>query len=351
MRTNSVLAIVAGALLALSAWSYVDSTSRAERFARGQRFLPNLNPDEVAGIFLEEGESSTRLVRQEDRFVLPGEHGYPARNEAVNRFLRDLLQIELEQEVGVGDELTGELGLGAEAEQATTVTLLDGSEREMVAFRFAAAPGDVGGTYLVRTDGEEEPIYRTSNRVHLQTDADSFLDQQILDVETDEILAIRGPDFAFERAVDEETGEATGDLELVGLESGQSTTSRANQVKSILRGLRFQEHHLADAEEVRELEFDRGLDVLLKDGSGYRLEVARKGEDEDFLRVRGTFDQAPKSIAIDADEEEVRETSEKLTRQDEIRDFNAFHGSWIYEITEITAEKIRASRDELVEDE
>ena len=35
-------------LFLLSVWAYRSSTVRADRFESGQRFLPNLNPDEVA---------------------------------------------------------------------------------------------------------------------------------------------------------------------------------------------------------------------------------------------------------------------------------------------------------------
>ena len=51
---------------------------------------------------------------------------------------------------------------------------------------------------------------------------------------------------------------------------------------------------------------------------------------------------------------QVAEATFSTTRrgydQDEVRDFNAFHGSWIYEVTEITAEKIRYGMGDLVED-
>lgn len=352
MRTNAILAAVAGALVALSAWSYVSSTTRAERFARGQRFLPNLDPDTVAGIVLEKGEGATRLERDGDRFVLPDEGGYPAKNEAVNRFLRDLLQIELDQDVGSGDDLAADVGLIGEenADARTTIALLDERDADMVRFVAVDAAGDVGGSYVRRLDETGGGrIYRTSKRIYLQTGADAYLDQEILNVERDSIASIRGGDFDFARAVDEETGEATGDLVLADLGDDEKETARANQLKTLLQGLRFQKHHLADSEEVADLRFDAGLTYALTDGSGYELQVATEGE-KHYLRIRGTYDAAPTTIALDADEDEVRETSERLSRADEIRDFNAFHGSWIYEVTEVTAEKLRRTRDELVED-
>ena len=49
------------------------------------------------------------------------------------------------------------------------------------------------------------------------------------------------------------------------------------------------------------------------------------------------------------DEEEVKEKSEILARGDEIQKFNEFHGSWIYEVSESTADKFRVKARDLVE--
>ena len=60
---------------------------------------------------------------------------YPARNESVNRVLRDLLQIELEKEVGRGAGLAAELEIDPPTDETVDVTLMNSTEQEMVHLR------------------------------------------------------------------------------------------------------------------------------------------------------------------------------------------------------------------------
>ena len=55
-KQHYILDVVAGILLALSVFMYWSGEARAERFERGQRFLPNLNPDEIGDIAIRKGE-------------------------------------------------------------------------------------------------------------------------------------------------------------------------------------------------------------------------------------------------------------------------------------------------------
>ncbi|MCH9649577.1 MAG: hypothetical protein K0U98_15160 [Deltaproteobacteria bacterium] len=54
-------------------------------------------------------------------------------------------------------------------------------------------------------------------------------------------------------------------------------------------------------------------------------------------------------IAPDESEEELKEKADTLSRADEIRNFNAFHGSWVYEIEERFVEKLELRKADLVE--
>ena len=47
MSTNAKLAVLAVLLFVFSVFSYRQSVTRAERFERGQKFLAQLNPDEI----------------------------------------------------------------------------------------------------------------------------------------------------------------------------------------------------------------------------------------------------------------------------------------------------------------
>lgn len=341
MKSNRLLMVVAAAVFLLSFLSYRESVTRAERFERGQKFLSNLNPDEIANVLLSKDGTTTELRRQEDTFVVTSAYGYPASNDSVNRLLKDVLGLSLEKEVGSGESLEEELGLRADAEGAMEVTLKDAAGKDMVHFLVGNAFEGGSGNYVQRLDGEKSPVYLTAARVSLQTEGSNFLKKELLDVEEAEVVGISGQGFAFE--------DVDGSLTLSGLASGKKESPKASQLKSLLSGLRFEEHFLANDPNLQPMIFDHELQVDLKDQSGYLLSVAEKGEDH-YMRIMGVHDVGQVSVALDASEDEVRETSEVLTRADEIKEFNALHGSFIYKVSKLTADKVRTQASELVED-
>lgn len=350
MKTNRLLAVAAAALFLLSALSYHESVSRAERFERGQKFLPNLNPDEIARITIRKGETETVLNRRDDSFAVASENGYPADNAEVNRLIKDVLELGLEKEVGRDAGLYEELGLAPGAEGTVEVAFANTAGSEMVRFLVGKAfEGEGGGNYVRRADaktddeGDGSAIYLTSARVYLDTEGDDYVKKEILNIDRAEVSAIIGPDFRIAKA------EEGGDLTLEELPAGKKEGNKANQVKGALSGLRFTQHHLADAPEVQGLVFDGRLEVEMGDQSGYVIESAER-DGKYYLRIQAFHDVGQVQIALDASEDEVRETSEMLTRGDELADFNEIHGSWVYEVTSTIGERMRWSKADLLED-
>lgn len=341
-RIDRYLGLTVAALLVLSVLSYRHSVTRADRFERGQKLLPHLNPDEVATISLRKGEEKVTLRRGGAGFTIAEEHGYRARNDAVNRLLRDLLEMTLEKKVGQGADLEEELELEPPTDSTVELVFLNRAEQEMIRLLIGKPFPDGAGNYVLRLDQEERTIYLTSRGVHLATSNDSFLQKEILDVDRSEIVAIDGRDFRLQR-------DGEGKLKLSGTSAGrQEKSSEISRLESILSALRFDKLFLADDEELPDLAFREALRVELKDGSGYLLSAAANGE-RTFLRVQAfhTVDQV--AFARDESEDELKQKAEVLSRADEIRDFNAYHGSWIYEVGDLTAQKLMRRRKDLIE--
>ena len=127
-------------------------------------------------------------------------------------------------------------------------------------------------------------------------------------------------------------------------------SSEVNRLGSVLSGLRFDEVFVADDPEVRDLEFEPALKVDLADGSGYELSLAARDE-RYFMKIRGFNTVQQVAISREESEEELKEKAEMLTRADEIDEFNSFHGSWVYEISKWTAEKLELRRGDLIDTE
>ncbi len=339
---NKRLAVAAAVLLALSAFSYWDEISRADRFERGQKLLQSLDPDEIATIVLREGGETLTLERQGEGFVVREAGGYRARNDAINRLIRNLLEVELDRRVGAGEQRAAELGLTGEqaSEGAIEVTFLGASGSEMVRVSFAEATDAENASYAWRASGEESAVFLTSSRVFLDAAEADYLDRELVEHPAADVVRIEGADFLLERA-------EGGDLELVQPAAGEAQRGEVSRLTSLVNRLRFDEVFVADAPEVADLDFDRQLRFELEDQSGYLFESARRG-DEHFLRLRATYGVDRIEITREESDEELEEKSAILKRSDEVARFNEYHGSWIYRLESFDGEKLDIGAEELI---
>jgi len=344
-KTNRKLTILTVVLMALSLWAYRESVNRADRFQRGQVFLSNLNPDEIARVEIRQADESVTLERQGETFRIVEEQGYPASNAAVNRLVGDLLELSLEKEVGTGTELAAELELEPVGPSTVEVLFQDAAQKEMVRMRLGLPFEGGPGRYVQRLDRPDDPIYLTSEGVQVTVDSSAFLRQQIVDVPVSEVARIVGADFTLTRQAE------GGELRLIDAAASEETKGKQiGELESILRNLSFENVFVADDEAVRDLDLLPTLSIDLEDGSGYDLAVAER-EGRYFLQIAGRHAVSQVAISLDEAEEELQEKADMLTRADEIDDFNRFHGSWIYEISEADGRKLLLRKADLAEAE
>jgi hypothetical protein len=353
MRTNLKLAIAAVLLLAGSIWIYADSVSRGDRFERGKKLLPNLAIDEVSTIVLTEAGKTATLKRSAEpaptgvakgeSFTIAEVHDYPAKNEAVNRLLRDLLDIGLEKEVGNSADLAKELEIDPPTDHTTEVTLRNAAGEDMVRLRLGKNFTSGDSRYVRRLDQENAPIYLTSAGVYLTTATDQLLDKELLDIAPSKVVRAEGKDFVLQ-AVEQNTTPV-----LTAIPSGKKEkTSETSKVRSALERLSFDQVYLADDPEVRELAFEQALRVSLDDNTAYTLSLAKQGE-KSYLQIRGDHSIGQVMITLTTPKEELEEKADQLTRADQIAKFNQFHSSWVYEIPSTTAAKLELTKKDLVE--
>ena len=222
---------------------------------------------------------------------------------------------------------------------------MNSTDQEMVRLRIGTSLPDGVGRYVHRLDVEDTPIYLTTRSPFLSTSSSAFLKTEIVDHPQADVQRVQGSDFEITAE------EPVSPLRLQDVPVGRRKKSTAtNQLTSILSRLSFDEVFLADDDDVRDLSFDRSLRVGLTDGSSYVLSFATT-DDRHFLRIRGEHGLDRVAIAMDTPEDELREKADQLSRADAIRAFNDFHGSWVYEISRFTADKLTLTRADLLEDE
>ncbi len=340
-RTNLVLLCLVVLLGIASFLAYRHGTTKADRFERGQQFLQNLNTDEVATIVIRSQEKETTLTRRGDEFVVQEYNGYPAANDAVNRLFKKLMEIGLEREVGEGESLEEELGFIEGADTMTEAVLKDSSDNVMVRIRIGKSV-EMSGNYIQRLDKGSRLILQSESGIALDAHADPYLARDLVDVDPSEISRIEGRDFVL-------VPEEGGILHLQDIPAGKKEkSSEVGKMRGALTRLVFSKPYLADAPEVQDLAFERILNVDLKDGSGYELLMAIRDEKR-YLQIRGFHAVERVEIARDTPEDELREKAEMLSRSDEMKAFDAIHGSWVYELTEYVGAKFDLTRADMLE--
>lgn len=340
---NTRLALVALVLMGVSVFTYVQSVTRAERFERGQKFLSQLNADNIFQIVIEKDGETTTLERGEEKFTVAEVNGFPAKNETINRLISDMIKVGLEQPIGSSESLAEELQVNPEHEEAVEVTFKNDSGKIMVHTVIGKTGDDGRGRYVRRLDGDDDTIYLTSDSLFVSTDKSTYLDKQIVDVAAPQLSLIQAPDFAIN------AGE-NGVLKLEGVPtSKEEDASQMDQVKNALQRLSFDKVFLADESEVSGLTFDRELTFNLDDNSSYVVQTSKKGE-RYFMKIRAAYEIERIELSREDTDEQLQEKSEVLSRAEEVSKFNAFHGSWVYELTEPVAQKFRVSKAELLKD-
>lgn len=341
---NTRLALVAIVLLGLSVFTYVQSVTRAERFERGQKFLSQLNADNIYQIIIEKGGETTTLERGEDKFTVAEANGYPAKNDAINRLISDMIGVGLEKPIGTSDSLAEELQINPDHAEAIKLTFKNDSGKVMVETMIGKTSEDGRGRYVRRLDGDDDQIYLTSNSLFISTDKGNFLDKQILDVASTQLASITGANFSM-------TTAENGVLKLEEIPAGkEENPTEVDKVKNALQRLNFDKVFLADESEVSGLTFDNSVVYKLDDNSSYTVQTSKKGE-RYFLKIRAAFDVERIELSREDTDEELEGKSKILERSEEVRTFNEFHGSWVYEVTEPIAQKFRVSKAELLKDQ
>jgi hypothetical protein len=325
---------------ALSLLTYLQQGGKEDSFERGQKLLANFNVDHIHKIAVTQDGKTITLKRENDRFTMIEKSGFPAKNQAVNRLLKSVLDIALEKEIGASDELRQELDLTTEAAK---MVVFESEKGQKLLELFIGKTLEGGqGNYLYRT-ADQAPIYLSQQNVFLNADETSLLDNEVVNVAADTLSGIQSPEFQLQ-------SDDSGNWTLSGMSNQKVlNSSNVDRLKRALAPLRIQDALLADDASLQGLTFNRTLTYFLKDGSRYLLSLAEKGE-KTYVKISGVSDIERVSISKDESEEELKAKSEKLQRADELKKFNAFQGSWVYELSDHVASTLKLSSSDLVTD-
>lgn len=201
---NRTLLILALALVVLGGWTWLKSSSSgpAQRFATGDRLLPDYDPNALSRVQIISGTQSVALVRGDAGWTVESRWNYPANFDRLTRLLRDLERLKVGDVIRGGTEALSDFGLAtATANNTTTVPaelrLLDGQGREVAYLvlgqpRMAADPVGFAvpdSQYARLNDG---PVVLVAPYLDdIPRRADDWLDRIILDVDPESITSVQ----------------------------------------------------------------------------------------------------------------------------------------------------------------
>jgi len=199
---------IATLALVISAWAAHSTRARVARIEKGPLF-PGLmeRANDVAEIEIETGEGAFRVVREDDRWILPAKGGYQARPERTRELVQSLAELQIIEPKTSNPNLFSHLGLVDPSDPdggAMRITLRDEEGGTLASLhRGGYLENDVFTRWFARRDGEAQAWYvegnmpRVSNpldwihRQIVQTPASRLTEVEIQRANGERLVAVR----------------------------------------------------------------------------------------------------------------------------------------------------------------
>lgn len=342
-RTTTTIVILAGALVG-AAWFMAQGRGVAPERGRGEPVLPGLEAKaaQVGAVEVLRGNSTMRLERTTDGWVLASNDGYPARTELVRALVASLAALTLDERMTAKPERHAELGLAwpDEAGDSRLVRFLPtepGADpvAEIVIGEERFAPDSV----FVRAPGEPQ-TWRARGRVQVPFEATAWLDRTILSLPNDETQAVMFDGITVSRPAAAEGAEpawrtpwesAVADEEKERWAEAQVEAARTT-LPSFLERLEFEGVRRARADAAKEPVWTAAFRTT---GATVTLRGHREGEDTWF-----TLDALPVPGAAARPAE--REGDPFVPDWEA---FNARHAGWEYRFPAWKTDALRRMRE------
>ena len=346
-RQLSILAAVAVAMVAVTIVIYGVECKPPADFEKGSLLIQGLELDKIGQITLKKEDKTVTLKRKGKGFVVPERGGYPASVKKVNELFIDCLGIRIADRVTASASNHGELGVKTDSKDATVVEFADADGKPVVGLVAGKSLSRGSGTYVRRID--QDTVYASEKSLYLAAEVTSYIETEILDVKKDDVIEahVELPDEAY-------TVHRNKDGKTVLAEVPEGRKQKDNDVEAVLDALSYLTFNEVVAEQPEGLKFDATYTAKTKKHLTYTLRLG-KVDDKHYAKVAA---RGPSSAELERagligknePKEKLEEKDRILTAADKADEFNARHGSWLYELSSWKAEKMRKPLKDLLED-
>lgn len=339
-----LLGIIAVVMVILAVITSSVPDNKTAQVAEPAYLVQGIDPDGIGSIEVKSGDSTVTLKRKSGQFVVDQKAGYPALPSKINDLLSNVLDVQTEELFT--DNASNHADLGVTEDAAAYVVKFfkpDGSE--LTGIIVGKEKGSGQGTFVRRTS--DDNVYLTLDRLYIATDPVSYLDQDLLSVETDQIKWVK--------ASDKKSGDYTltkdGDnIVLKDLPEDKTLKEAdAKKVFNALGSLRFED---VLKEGQKSLAFDKKYICMMDDSTQYTLAVAAE-DDAAYVKILSEYTDTAKITVQrggNESEEELKVKEEKLLARDNAAKFTQTHAGWVYELTSSVGDNFKKTSADLLED-
>jgi len=342
-RSLTILACLAVVLAVVTAVLYSPGRAGKRTFARGALLIQGLDPAQVDSIVIRKGSDTVTLKRGATGFLLAERQDYPASTKEINDLLIDCLDIRCAAKVTDDVKNHGALGVAEDSPEAVTVTFVGRDGKPLVVLVKGKSLERGSGVYVRLAN--QDAVYASEKYLTIDTKPTDYLDKKLFTVKREQVerVTVSLPEQTYTIARDDDDAIA-----LQGVPEGKRPKDKEYEsVFGALAGVYVTDVARADALEVT---WDAVYECRMKNGLVYTVNLASK-DDKHYLRASAEAPAVEKvSVSLIESDEELKKKDEMLLAATTAKTFTARHEGWAYEVSKWSAEKMRKSFADLIED-
>ena len=402
MDVKKLATLILAVSVAVFIWFF---TSRTEEPSNSTKTLfSDVITSEIVKMSLTSEGKAVELVKTKDGWVLPNRDNYPTDPDKVKRFFLNIFDISLYEKIPSGPELFEQLKLdGKSGENSSQARFFDAKGSSLLEVYLGDNKQSKGVSKQFLRAANSNQVYLLPNSVSIDNSANSWIDLEVINILSSKVSAVslqRSDELLIEASLEEKKDKsdktessfiATAG-KLLNSTSQEQAKTALDKLRAGLENIRLEYVYSSENESIKELNFDRTTRYTVNTGVVYRVETGRLG-DKHYLKISAnsnpeilvrqhetesndlkskpsadlSVDLSDKTNAIEVEEVVSKEDSAKIKAEKEkkrkellnsrlanlesrVLEINAKYSPWVYEISELTAHKLRFHVENLQND-
>lgn len=319
--SKKTLFILIGLVVVLGVLAKFNSNETMTHSKAVVRTLLNFDPDSVKTVRISsEGKVVVLKNTGGNLWICPSKEGYEAKSAKIGELLLKLLGLSSSQPMTSNKENYGDLGITGK--DAVSVSLCDGSEKELAGMDFGKKRNNEKNRYSESgryvKPHSENMVYLVSDDIEVQADPLQWLNTAILNLEQNQIREIRlvknNPQIVLVKKGDKDNNFTMKDLKAGDKEKPWAV----NQISGAFASLNFNNLFPQEIEKKEKLVFTPLLELDTNEGLTFRFS--------------GTPSQFYLKIAVDYKPGEKEDPSKIAKLTEDAKKLNEKYSKWIYQL-------------------